>query len=283
MIATMIATMIAAVGTLVPAALVLAEAQGEPEATHGNPCATSYERAQEQRTDGRLRQAQAELRVCVQESCPAFIRSDCQVWQEEVEAALPTVVLRARRDGKESAEVSVRVGGQILQERLDGQPVPVDPGSYAFTFAAPGAASVTVRAVIAAGQKDRIIAADLPSLADALDVAPATPPPSWWAQHREPAVLGAVGVAGLAGFAVLGSSGLRQERALAATCQPRCEPRAIQEVRDRYHLADVSLGASAIAFGVAGYLLWRQPDGDEPRVSWTVGPRGALVLVGSRY
>jgi hypothetical protein len=276
--------MIAAVGTLVAAALLSAEGQGEraQEATHANPCATSYERAQEQRTDGRLRQALAELRVCVQESCPAFIRSDCLGWQEAVEAALPTVVLRARLDGKESAEVSVRVGAQIFQERLDGRAVPVDPGSYAFTFTAPGAASVTVRAVIAAGQKDRIIAADLPSLGDALEVA-SVPPPSWWAQHQEPVVLGAVGVAGLAGFAILGSSGEQQERALAATCQPRCEPRAVQEVRDRYRLADVSLGASAIAFGVAGYLLWRQPDGDEPRLSWTVGPRGALVLVGSRY
>ncbi len=189
--------MIAAVATLTAAALLAQEG----EATHGNACATAYERAQEQRSDGRLRQAQAELRVCVEDSCPAFIRTDCRVWQGEVEAALPTVVLRGRRDGKESGEISVRVGGQLFQERLDGRPVAVDPGAYAFTFTAPGAASVTVRATLAPGQKNRIIAADLPSVEPPAEVAQA---PSWWAQHSEPVVLGAVGVAGLAAFAVLG-------------------------------------------------------------------------------
>ena len=53
-------------------------------------CKQAYEAAQEHRLAKRLIEARHELRACVVDACPAFVRKDCGTWLDEVEAAIPT-------------------------------------------------------------------------------------------------------------------------------------------------------------------------------------------------
>ena len=58
-------------------------------------CAAAYERAQElQRTDA-LAAARKQLVVC-SETCPGRLRRDCLAWINDVDALMPTIVLRPR-------------------------------------------------------------------------------------------------------------------------------------------------------------------------------------------
>lgn len=228
-------------------------------------CAEAYERAQEDRRAGRLTRARKELLVCSQASCPGFVVGDCRRWLEEVESGLPSVVLAARQQGRDLEKVSVYVDGVLLQGRLDGRAVAVDPGKHEFTFVVPGSPRKVVEAVIAEGQKHRLIAVDIP---------PATRPPApavmlQKEQGQPPAaprsrfgrlatlslaVVGAVGVAGFAGF---GMAGYGRERDLRQRCSPLCSGAEERSVRRRYLLADVSLGVGVLSLATAGYLYQR--------------------------
>src|SRR5512142_2755085 len=63
-------------------------------------CTDAYEKAQEAKAVGHLNATLVQLRVCVDSSCPKFIRDDCMRWLDQTEAALPTVVFAVLRDGK---------------------------------------------------------------------------------------------------------------------------------------------------------------------------------------
>jgi hypothetical protein len=58
-------------------------------------CAHAAEDGQRLRTEGKLREARESFTACAAERCPALVRSDCSGWLAEVEAAVPTVVIRA--------------------------------------------------------------------------------------------------------------------------------------------------------------------------------------------
>jgi len=64
--------------------------------------------------------------------------------------------------------------------------------------------------------------------------------------------VGAVAMASFGYFAISGHSEFNQ----LEQCKPDCSRSAVHDVRMRYLLADVSLGASVVALATAGYLLF---------------------------
>jgi len=76
-------------------------------------------------------------------------------------------------------------------------------------------------------------------------------------EHRSPAgglVLGALGLAGVGGFAVLTSWG-RADNRMLATCSPSCPTASVQHVRRLYWAADASLGAGLVSLALSSWLL----------------------------
>src|SRR5687767_3176668 len=59
-------------------------------------CARAAEQAQQLRLDAKLLEARDQLRMCVRPACPDIVRSYCTRWFEEVEADLPSVVVRVQ-------------------------------------------------------------------------------------------------------------------------------------------------------------------------------------------
>ena len=250
---------------------------GRARAAGSDGCARAYEGAQENRLEGRLRAASENLLACTQDSCPAFIRHDCARWLDEVQAAQPTVVFVARREGRELDAVSVTCNGQRVARRLDGRAIELDPGKQSCRFQASGSAPVTQVLMVLEGQKNRLIEVELPAGTD-------TPSDGSRASLRPaPLILAGAGVLGVAGFAALGLSGLRAEHHLRDSCAPDCPASDVQSVRVRYRLADVSLGIGLLSAAAASYLYWRAPSGPPLDLAVTAGPRGGTVVVGSSF
>ena len=231
--------------------------------TEPNACATAYEKGQESRSDGRLREAREEFQFCLQSNCSEFVRTDCGRWLGEVESSLPSLVLVATSAGREIEDAQVTLDGQPLVERLDGKAVIVDPGHHRLKFSYGHAEPVELELVIREGEKARQVKVDFPS-------ARSTEAPSSRPHATEmtsvskdrgwlPYALGGVGVLGLAGFALFGLEGKSEKSDRERTCAPECSDADVRSIRDKFHVADVSLGVGVLALGAASYFYFTAP------------------------
>jgi hypothetical protein len=240
--------------------------------------------------------------VCVQQACPEFVKADCGRWLGEVESATPTVVFVARSPGGDDlADVTVKLGDEVLAERLDGHAVPVDPGTHTFTFEASGHEPVHKTVLVNQGEKNRSIAIGFGETAlprGALDE-PASSAPTINAEQSHDRAGGApnrtlsyvfagVAAVGFAGFVIWGAQGKNQENDLRSSCAPGCEESKVDELRTKYLIADVSLGVGVVSLGVAAYLFLSSPSPPAPetaRVRVDVHPTasGGFASFGSNF
>jgi hypothetical protein len=227
-------------------------------------CAQAYEKAQEEKTAGRLNAAIEHLKSCIDPSCAKFIREDCVRWMDQTESALPTVVFSVREDGKDLTDVEIQCDNKPLTGTLDGKALPVDPGLHDFVFSIQGLAPMGRQVLIREGERNRII--DVEFSRPRESVAPPSPVPS--AKAALPvkpnlrsgartlpyglAGVGALGVAGFTVFAILGNS---QKGELERTCSPYCQSSQVDSVKTKYYLADACLGVGLVSLGVATYML----------------------------
>lgn len=233
--------------------------------SEANSCPSAYEQAQELRAAGRLREARRKLEGCVAPTCSEFVRAECSRWLVEVEASLPSVVLVAKRAGKEADNVRVFCDEELLVDNLDGKAVVVDPGPHTLRFLIDGTDPVSEKLVFREGEKNRLIAVEFGSGAPPAPAAPRPQPPADAAQvppqstNWLPYGLGGLGIVGVAGFAVLGLMGNSALAERERTCAPACSDAEVGTVRTKYLLADLSLGLGVVSLGVAGYLLLTSP------------------------
>ena len=243
-------------------------------------CAESYEAAQERRAAGDLQGALEQLKLCVRDECKDFMRADCSTWIGQVEAAMPTVVFAARRDGRDLSQVRILQDGEVLTEVIDGTPIPVNPGHYGFRFETAGSPAEARDLVIRAGEKNRIVRIEFvtspPAAPPEPPAQPQNPPPQDSSTDGRsnvvPIVFGAVGVVGVAGFATFAVLGREQESDLQATCAPHCTDAQVAPVRAKYLVADVSLGVGVLALAASTYFFLQDLPANESVASrrWTV-------------
>jgi hypothetical protein len=119
-------------------------------------CLSANESAVKLRGDHKLRQARDQALICAAASCPAEVRDACQRRVVELTTAIPTIVFLAK-DGRGHDLVTVKVSmdGEPIANRLDGTPLPIDPGLHKFIFEAAGEGPVEQSFVIGQGQRDR--------------------------------------------------------------------------------------------------------------------------------
>ena len=237
---------------------------GEGDAQKVATCASAYEQAQVARSDGRLRLAHEHLETCVEPGCPDFVRADCDRWLDEVESALPSVVLGAKRGGVDVSDVRVMLDDELLVEQLVGRALAIDPGRHKLTFVGADDEQVVIEVVVREGEKNRPIVATFELSPEAPPpplVTPTATPPTQEPKRRGtlPYVVAGVGVLGIGGFAVLGALGNKQKADREHDCAPNCTDSEVASVRTTYVLADVSLGLGVVALGTAGYLFFAGP------------------------
>jgi hypothetical protein len=233
-------------------------------------CFSAYERVQVGMRRGHLLDARAAASECLSDACPGALRADCGQWLRDVEGRLPSIVVEIRTaDGKPVPGARLLLDGAPWKEHADGLATELDPGEHvvrAEVVGSSGAAtSAETRVVVAEGRKAQRVVVELPAPAPPAG-ASVSPPPAPAPSERSPApserapvptaaiVLGAAGVLALGGFTFFAISGKNAEHGLQ-DCSPRCSDDAVSPVRQRYIAADVFLGVSVIALGVAAYLF----------------------------
>jgi hypothetical protein len=204
-----------------------------------------------------------------------MIVDDCAVWSQEVEPLVPSVVVAATGpDGHDASEVAVLVDGERIADRLDGKPLDVDPGEHTFRFELPGAAAIEQRIVIREGEHARSIAVTFPApkMTMGLTLAPTPAEPGaapWRPIPPSVYVLGAVGAVGIASFSYFAIAGDNQRANLnQLNCKPNCQPHLVNLAWDDFITADVSLGVSVVALGLATYFFFSRPSRSRPALGF---------------
>jgi len=212
-------------------------------------CAASYEQTQRLRQDGKLVEAREQAVACAQAACPALLTSDCSHWVEELDQALPTLVLDVHDEaGRELPGVRAALDGQTLGPGSQGVAFALNPGRHRFRFQAPGRAPVELEEVVVQGRKNQRIEVELKPSA-----APAAPPPkpySPWAYTS-----GSLGILGLSGFSYFGLIGNARKKELEGSCSPRCRDADLSPMRRDYVVADVALTVGVVAIATTAILL----------------------------
>ena len=243
-------------------------------------CVNASEQAQTLRDDGKFRQARAALMTCGRDVCPGIVRRDCEKWLTELDTAQPTVVLGARDpNGSDVPGARVKLDGAPLLDRLDGKPVPVDPGEHVFRYEGGGSMPVEQRVVVRVGEKNRSLTAILmpPASAAMAATTPAAPAPSSGASDsaaspapdapQEPNakrplpvsfwIFGGITVASAASFVYFGVSGQSDVNNLRATCSPNCAQSDVDAAHTKLVVADISavVGGAALVGTILSAVL----------------------------
>jgi hypothetical protein len=244
------------------AGVSLLSALGPLPAAHAqapDPSCDAVSDTEQQRTDGHYREARARLLQCVNAQCGGDVRRRCASALQKLDAVTPSIVIRAiDARGNDVSDVRVSLEETPLASALDGMAIPIDPGEHRLFLERPGHDPVTKTFSIRAGEKFRSIEVQLePPVLPAVASEPspaahgATDPDGRIAAG---ATLIGVGVVGLAGFTWLGLSARSREHDLES-CDPTCSSGAVDSVRKRYLLSNVSLGVGVVALGSATWLL----------------------------
>jgi hypothetical protein len=243
-------------------------------------CLAASDRAQQLRIEGKLRGARESLAVCGRNECPALVRQDCVQWMSEVLASLPSVVVGARdAQGHDVVKVKVSIDGTVAEERLEGKPIPLDPGVHTFRYETAGAPAVEEQVVVREGEKNRPLNVTFAGPPGATTAGPSSAPagPSSnggsagsetiSVRHVSPSntvvglVVGGLGIVALGGALYFELSANSDAATLNDTCRPNCTASDVDSVRTKYVYAGVGLGVGLVAVGVATYFLLARPIG----------------------
>jgi hypothetical protein len=238
--------LLAAVAALTCASV--ARADGTTDA-----CIANHANGQVLRKQGHLVAAHDHFLACAVEDCPAMVRSECAAFASDVEAAIPSVVFAAvSAKGEDVDGATVTVDGQPALA-LDGRAVDIDPGPHRFDFTAPGTEPRTVSLVLREAERLRRVGV-------VLEPEPDPKKDGLLSVHPMVYVLGGIGMAATASFAVFALKGRSQEHYLTGNCAPGCERADVDTMRRDYLIGDISLGVALVSFSVGTYFLLRPPD-----------------------
>jgi hypothetical protein len=231
------------------ASFVPAVARAQDELETKRACATSYEQTQRLRQDGKLVEAREQAVLCAQSTCPALLTADCARWVDELDQALPSVIVDAHDEaGRELPGLRVVLDGRELAKPRAGVAFALNPGPHRFRFQAPGRTPVELEEVVVQGRKNRPIEVVLKSPAISLPAAPRPSVGPWLY------VSSAAGALGIVGFTYFGLIGQARESDAKSGCAPRCSDAELKPMKQAYLAADISLGL-AVTGAVTSLVL----------------------------
>jgi hypothetical protein len=221
-------------------------------------CVAHAESGQRLRDDGRLREARDQLRRCSGDSCHPVVREDCLRWLEEVEQALPSIVLAVRdRSGHDVHVFALQIDG-VDEPVVVGRAVALDPGVHQVRVTAegylPGRVSITTRE----GETRRRIDVVLDPLGRG---SPLDPVPRRSSSSIPTVSLGlfGAGALSLAASAYLFFSARAELDQLRQSCAGACDASVVDGARAKGVGATIGLIAGGLAVAGGSLLLGLTP------------------------
>ena len=234
-------------------------------------CIDANGKGQDLAHDGMLSAARAQLQACAVSACPPLVRDDCVRRLDALDALQPSITFEAKdASGNDLSAVTVTLDGAPFATKLDGRPLPADPGEHVFVFTAAGHRSVTRKLVLVErdqARRERVVlepdeaaAAPGPTAAGAKQASSTEPtspqhePGGMGTRRLVGLVSGGVGIAAVGVGAAFGLmtgaawSAQKRDCASAASCADHA-----QAVND--HSTATTDGAIANAAFVAGGAL----------------------------
>lgn len=206
-------------------------------------CVDANSRGQVARKQGQLHDALEAFRTCADSACPAVVRKDCAGRVEDVERAIPTIVVEATANGHKVDNATFVVDGSPFRPHADGSASEIDPGPHHFIFRVPGKPDIARDVAVDEGARGQVVSATF-------EEAPRKEA-NWVPLGIGIGSAGAVGVVlgGVFGVLTLTTwSTVKNECATAATCD---YPKATSDRNTALGFAT----ASDVAFVVGGVLL----------------------------
>jgi hypothetical protein len=267
-------------------------------------CIAASESAQSLRDAHSLLQAREKLALCTRDVCPGPIRQDCIDLRAKVDAAMPSVVLRAKNaQGDDVTEGRVLCDGAPLATVLDGKAIAIDPGQHVLRVELPGEPPVERKVVVGEGEKDRLVVIDARPAganepAEAAGPSPATEGASGGGWFVPGLVVGSIGVAAAVPMAVLWATATSDVHDMRNTCAPSaggpgCPADRVDSDRTKLIAGDVFLGVAAAGIATSAVLLWirrprpvpQEPSGPSTALAVSAAPvaGGAVAAVLGRF
>lgn len=279
-------------------------------------CIAASEKAQQQRTDGKLIDAKKSFAVCASASCPSVLVRDCTDQLAQVVAATPSIVVVVRdAAGNDITAARVTMDGTLVADGLNGRAIEFDPGKHTVRVEVAGAAPSEKEIVFHEGEKQRVVAfnvtpraaqaiapagspagvPDAPAQGQVTADAPPQPPSGQVRQHGVvPWVVFGIGAAALVGGGVMYVVGGQMVSDSKAGCTQSsgaftCGTLTASEVESRQSqnangatLGNVGLivGSAGAALALTG-LVWHflEPTGKRASRAWTLVPGVASVAL----
>jgi hypothetical protein len=257
-------------------------------------CVAAADQGQVLRDEGKFRLAREAFMRCARKTCPELVSADCSEWLVDLEQRSPSVIVSAT-DGEGNAltRVKVTVDGEPLTELLDGKLLLIDIGELVVRYEAAGFESVEQRITIAPSDKQRALGvrfrAERAARSQTSPAASASqtdgdarpiPLPTW--------IFGGTALAAFASATYFGLNGVAQRsEALAADgCAPNCPASEKTSIRNKFLVADISLGVGLVSAGLATYFLLRPreaPPTGAATITFAPQKAGGVALFHSRF
>ena len=277
------------VAALANATFLGGQARADEAAGEADACFTAAERAQPLIRQKRLREARAELEVCARDICPQVARTDCRNWLADVGRDQPSIVVvaqevNAHQDPREVTGVRMLIDGAIMVDKIDAEPIAIDPGTHHLRAEKPGYGPLEQNVEIHEGEKARVV-----NFFWYTSHAPPQSLPTVESSRPAPAsfyVLGALGLVGLGVGTYLEIAGLNKRTTELQPCEPNCSSASVDEVRNIVRAGDITLGAAGLLMVGAGIAYWTRPASSLPpppgRMGLLLGPTTGGWMAGIR-
>ena len=265
-------------------------------------CVDAASRGQTLRDAHKLVEAREQFRVCAQRQCPAVVQKDCATWLDTVERSLATVVVTAKNAaGADLVDVTVKVDGQPLVNKLNGDAVPVNPGQHTFHFELADGTQLDQPVVVKEGEQNQSVAVVLKRPGESSAPPAAGVGASAAAGSTDHGVqsggvpwktvgwvVGGLGVVGLGVGTAFGVIAIGDKNSANCTSDNFCQSGPLHSARDAALIADIGIiaGGVFVAGGLA-LVLFSPSQGHEAaravRVQPMVGANTRGLSVGGSW
>jgi hypothetical protein len=205
-----------------------------------------------------------------------------------VEDLIPSVIVRAKDQGKDLLDARVIVDEKLMTTKLDGHEIPLDPGPHRFRVEH-GSSKEQQDVLIVSGEQGRPLlftfGKAVPS-PTSQGFKPAAPPVESRPVPASVYATASLTIAALGvgtAFALIGKG---NENDLLQTCAPSCAKTQFDDLQTKYTIADIGFGVAAASAIATTILYLTRPTVLESQSSETstatVSPRWDIAIGASQ-